>query len=122
MRIAVASEGLEVSPHFASYSSLMCYTVNRGVIVECQNMPNPGLPMNKLVPLLSELGISTFIVGAIEYDVANQLCGADIEVVAGARGSARVVVEAYLSRTLIGTDELCHADWDTEEDLNAVQA
>ena len=32
MRIAVASEGLEVSPHAGHCSSFMCYTVNLSLI------------------------------------------------------------------------------------------
>ena len=38
MRIAVASEGLEVAPRFRQCASYMCYRVERGIIVECQNL------------------------------------------------------------------------------------
>ena len=41
MRIAVASEGLAVSPYFGHCASFTCYRIERGIIVECQNMPNP---------------------------------------------------------------------------------
>lgn len=120
MRIAVASEGLEVSPYFGQCASYMCYTVERGVIVECQNMPNPRIPLVELVRLLHELDVRTLIVGRIEYDAADLLCHSDIEVVAGAKGSAREVVQAYLTRTLIGVDELCHLsdEADLEDDPN----
>ena len=110
MRIAVASEGLEVAPRFRQCASYMCYRVDRGIIVECQNLPNPGLAAPKLVALLVEMGVDTLIVGAIDYDVANVFCHAGIEVIAGAHGSAREVVQAYLTRTLTGVDELCHLD------------
>ena len=97
MRIAVASEGLEVAPRFRQCASYMCYRVDRGIIVECQNLPNPGLAAPKLVALLVEMGVDTLIVGAIDYDVANVFCHAGIEVIAGAHGSAREVVQAYPS-------------------------
>ena len=116
MRIAVASEGLEVAPRFRQCASYMCYRVDRGIIVECQNLPNPGLAAPKLVALLVEIGVDTLIVGAIDYDVANVFCHAGIEVIAGAHGSAREVVQAYLTRTLTGVDELCHLDgWEHED-------
>ena len=36
--------------------------------------------------------------------------------IAGAHGSAREVVQAYLTRTLTGVDELCHLDgWEHED-------
>ena len=61
-------------------------------------------------------GVDTLIVGAIDYDVANVFCHAGIEVIAGAHGSAREVVQAYLTRTLTGVDELCHLDgWEHED-------
>ena len=82
----------------------MCYRVERGIIVECQNLPNPGLAAPKLVALLVEMGVDTLIVGAIDYDVANVFCHAGVEVIAGAHGSAREVVQAYLTRTLTGVD------------------
>ena len=52
--------------------------------------------------------VSTIITGGIDYDFANMLCHAGIEVVAGVEGSAREVLEAYINHTLIGADELCH--------------
>ena len=97
MRIAVASEGLEVAPRFRQCASYMCYRV-------------------ELVALLVEMGVDTLIVGAIDYDVANVFCHAGVEVIAGAHGSAREVVQAYLTRTLTGVDELCHLDgWEHED-------
>lgn len=121
MRIAVASEGLEVSPYFGQCSSYMCYTIQRGIIVECQNMPNPGLPLNKLVSLLHDFDVRTLIVGCIDYDTAHVLCREDIEVVAGASGSARDVVQAYLTRTLTGVDDLCHID-EHGDDFDRIEA
>lgn len=108
MRIAVASDGLEVAPYFASTTSFMCYTVTRGIITECQNMPNPALPLEQLVELFLELGIDVLIVGRIEYNIANRLCRASIEVVAGANGNAADVARGYLTKTLTGVEEVCH--------------
>lgn len=108
MRIAVASDGLEVAPYFASTTSFMCYTVTRGIITECQNMPNPALPLEQLVELFLELGIDVLIVGRIEYNIANRLCRAGIEVVAGANGNAADVARGYLTKTLTGVEEVCH--------------
>lgn len=108
MRIAVASEGLEVSPHAGHCSGFMCYTVDRGVITECQNLPNPGLPGPALAEMFQEVGVDALVCGGIEMDMANALCHAGIDVVAGTAGSTRSVAEAYVNHTLIGAEELCH--------------
>ncbi|MEA5019522.1 MAG: NifB/NifX family molybdenum-iron cluster-binding protein [Gordonibacter sp.] len=119
MRIAVASEGLEVAPRFGQCSSYMCYNVECGVIVDCQNMPNPGMPAQKLASLFDEFGVDVLIVNTIEYDVANVFCRAGIEVIAKAHGTAREVAQSYLTRTLTGVDDLCHIDYELDEEIES---
>lgn len=116
MRIAVASMGLEVAPRFEQCESFMCYTVNHGVIAECQNMPNPVFAPSETSALLRGLEVGTLIVGLINVEVARVFCSDGVEVVAGASGAARTVVEQYLTRTLIGVDEMCHGDDDPDSD------
>ena len=97
MIIIVACEGLGVSPHAVHCASFMCYTVERGIIADCRNLPNPGLSAEDTTQMFIDLGVSTIIAGGIDYDFANML-----------EGSAREVLEAYINHTLIGADELCH--------------
>lgn len=118
MRIAVASEGLDVSPHFGHCASFTCYKIECGIITECQNMPNPHQGARRLAPLLRELDVRVLITGIIEREAVEALQAADIEVAANRSGSARAAAEAYLAHTLIGEDEW-HGD---EADLNAVEA
>lgn len=120
MRIAVASSGLNVASRFEQAESYTFYLVERGIIVECQNMPNPGRSYAEVASMLTSIDCSVIIVGAIPIDIARVFCRANIEVVAGASGSAREVVEQYLTRTLIGVDEMCHdGDPECEGDLAA---
>ncbi len=115
MRIAVASLGLDVSPRFEYAEGYTCYNVDRGIIVDCQNMPIPKTPYADTAQLLRNIGVSALIVGAIPIDIANVFCRSNIEVVAGATGSARGVAEQYLTKTLTGIDEVCSWDEDQEE-------
>lgn len=117
MRIAVASEGLDVSAYFRHCASFTCYKIECGIIVECQNMPNPHQPAPQLASVLRELDVSVLITGTIERENAEALRAADIEVVANQTGSARAAAEAHLARTLIGTDE-----WHNDEEDAAVEA
>ena len=121
MRIAVASEGLAVSPYFGHCASFTCYRIERGIIVECQNMPNPHQTPARIAAVLRELdgaGFAVIITGIIERDAVEALQAADIEVVSNQAGSARDAAEAYLAHTLIGTDEW-HND---EEVLGAIES
>lgn len=110
MRIAVASTGLDVAWRFDVADSFTFYTVNLGIISDCQCMPSLDLPLEKLAATLKELDVTALICGAINVDSAEVFCKADIEVVAGAQGAARELVEQYLTRTLIGVDEMCRDD------------
>lgn len=118
MRIAVASEGLGVAPYFRHCASFTCYKIECGIIVECQNMPNPHREPAQLAAVLRELGVSALITGTIERNAVDALRAVDIEVVANQTGSARDAAEAYLADTLIGGDE-----WHNDEDgINALEA
>ena len=108
MKIIVACEGLGVSPHAVHCASFMCYTVERGIIADCRNLPNPGLSAEDTTQMFIDLGVSTIITGGIDYDFANMLCHCGIEVVAGVEGTAREVLESDINHTRIGADELCH--------------
>ena len=63
MKIIVACEGLGVSPHAVHCASFMCYTVERGIIADCRNLPNPGLSAEDTAQMFIDLGVSTIITG-----------------------------------------------------------
>ena len=94
-----------VRPYFGHCASFTCYKIERGIIVECQNMPNPHQSPARIAAVLRELDVTAVITGIIERDAVEALEAADIEVVANQEGSARDAAEAYLAHTLIGADE-----------------
>lgn len=105
MRIAVASKGLGVSPTFGHCASFTCYKIERGVITECQNMPNPLIPANQLAAMFRELDVSVLLVGLIEREVADSLRAVGIDVISNQSGTARGAAQTYLARTLTGADD-----------------
>ncbi|MEY8562900.1 NifB/NifX family molybdenum-iron cluster-binding protein [Eggerthellaceae bacterium 3-80] len=103
MRIAVASDGLNVSVHSGRCASYMCYTVERGVITECQNLPNPCLPPASTAELLASLGIDLFFANTIDPNIRQALEQSGIEVVSGMHGSARESVECFITDMMNGS-------------------
>ena len=116
MRIAIACEGLHVAPRYEYCESYMCYTVDPGIIVDCQNMPSPGVNYHEIATTLYEIGVRVLIVGEIDASVAELFCAQDIDVVAGAQGDARRLADQYLTDKLIGVDELCNDDDEGDDD------
>ena len=103
MKIAVACDGLRTSSHAARCGSFMCYTVNKGVITDCRNLPNMGVTSHEAAQLVSSLGFDAIITKGIDMDMAEELCASGIEVVAGVDGTSREVVESYVTETLMGS-------------------
>lgn len=120
MKVAVACDGLGVSAHAARCDSYMCYAVSKGTITECRNLPNMASNSHDAAQLIIDLGFDTIISGGIDMDMANELCAANVEVVAGVSGTAREVMDAYLSNTLMGEAmELCQVSQADEADIDA---
>lgn len=128
MKVAVACDGLVASSHAAQCDSFMCYTVERGIISDCRNLPNSGITSHESARLIIGLGFDALITSGIDIDMANELCAAGVEVVAGVTGTAREVAQAYISHTLMGAMSLCHVDEadvedeEAEEDIEAAFA
>lgn len=100
----------------------MCYTVDKGVITDCRNLPNMGVTSHEAAQLISGLKFDAIITRGIDMDMAEELCSSGVEVVAGVEGTSREVVESYVTETLLGAVSLCHVhgDEDDEEDVDAV--
>lgn len=114
MRIAVACSGLDVAYRFDHAENFTLYTVTNGIIVECQSLPYPSVPQPAIVDFFKSMDVVALICNTINIEDARYYCNADIEVVAAVSGIARTAVEQYLTKTLIGADEMCH--WDDDDD------
>ena len=112
MRVAVASDGFNVARRFDFAESFTFYTVDRGIITACQSIPNPRMAPEKMVATMKDLGVGVLICGLINIDEARAYCSQSIEVIAGASGDVKQVVTDYLSKTLIGVDEMCDDEFE----------
>lgn len=106
MRIVVAVDGLVVARQFEQCSCLTIYTVINGIITACQSVPNPGPPYDSLANCLASLDAAAILVGSLYPETAAAFRAVGIDVVGGEVGIAREAVDRYLTRTLIGADEL----------------
>ena len=102
MKIAVACNGLDLSAHAAQCDSFLCYTVEKGIVTDCRNLPNMHDTSREAAELVTAVGFDTIITGGIDMDMADALCDAGVEVVAGAKDTPREALDAYLAHTLMG--------------------
>ena len=121
MRIAVASDGLDVSLHGNRCESYMCYTVERGILRECQNTPNPCLSPELTAELFKQIGVSVFIVHVLDPSFREAFESAGIEVVTGSSGPTNRAVERFLATLFLGADML-DDDLSPNDDLDLAEA
>ena len=107
MKIAVASSGLEVSPHLESSTNYNCFTIAQGMIMDYRNLPLLDHQALATIDLLSELKFDTLIVGCVKSTNRAYIDSKGIEVVCSAQGDAKTVVENYLSEEFIEDDSFC---------------
>ncbi len=97
MKIAVASEGLEVSSHFGCCTNFNYYEVEDNRLVDSRNLPSQGHLCGSQANFLRQIGAKVLLCGAISDKDCESMQQAGITVVTGASGKAIAAAEAYLN-------------------------
>lgn len=96
MRIAVASEGLDVSNHFGCCTNFNYYKVENNALVDSRNLPSQGHLCGSQANFLRQLEVGVLICGTISQKDIESMNAAGIEVVTGASGRAIDAANNYL--------------------------
>jgi len=107
MKIAVACEKDMVTEHFGHCENFNIYVVEDYKIVGSKSIPNPGHRPGFLPNFLNDLGVNVIISGGMGGGAIDIFNEKGIEVILGASGNAKAVVEAYLQGSLKSTGSVC---------------
>ena len=108
MRIAVASEGKNVTEHFGHCEGFIVFDTENGAIVQEEMVPNPGHRPGFLPNFLADRGVEVIISGGMGGGAIDIFNERGVEVIVGASGLAGVAVENYLKGELKTTGSVCH--------------
>ena len=108
MRIAVASEGKNVTQHFGHCEGFLIYDAENGEILKEEMVLNPGHKPGFLPNFLADRGVKVIISGGMGGGAIDIFNERDVEVIVGASGVARNAVESYLKGELVTTGSVCH--------------
>ena len=108
MRIAVASEGKNVTEHFGHCEGFLIYDAENGEILKEEMVLNPGHKPGFLPNFLADRGVKVIISGGMGGGAIDIFNERDVEVIVGASGVARKAVESYLRRELESTGSVRH--------------
>ncbi len=108
MKIAVAAMGKSVAGHFGHCETFIIYETENNAIVSENPIPNPGHRPGFLPNFLGDMGVEVIISGGMGGGAVEIFNERNIEVIVGAQGDAREVVESYLRGELVSTGSICH--------------
>lgn len=106
-KIAIATDGNQVSAHFGRCESYVVATVEDGRIASQTRVPNPGHEPGRLPRLMQELGVACLITGGIGPRAVEMLAESGIEVLAGVSGSLDDVLNDFAAGRLIRSENPC---------------
>ena len=108
MRIAVASNGTQVTGHFGHCENFIFFDVEDGKIVKEESVANPGHKPGFLPNFLADNGAEVVISGGMGGGAVEIFNERNVEVIIGAEGDSRESVEMYLAGQLKSTGSVCH--------------
>lgn len=109
MKLAVATEGKQVSAHFGRCPSYTIVDIKDGQIVSKQRIPNPGHEPGFLPGYLAQRGVRCVIAGGAGPRAKSLFGEQGIEIITGVNGDVDNVVEDFMNGTLkTGVDACDH--------------
>ncbi|MFT5875125.1 MAG: putative Fe-Mo cluster-binding NifX family protein [Clostridium sp.] len=107
MKIAIASDGKNVSGHFGFCEGFTIYEVENDKTVSKSFTANPGHKPGFLPVFLKELNVNLIIAGGMGGTAQNLFNEKGIEVVVGAKGLSEDVLQKYINGELKSTGSVC---------------
>lgn len=107
MKIAIASEGKNVSGHFGHCEGFTIYNVNENKEVSEEFVANPGHRPGFLPVFLKDLNVNLIIAGGMGETAQELFKQNGIEVIVGASGLCENIIEKYLKGELKSTGSVC---------------
>ncbi len=108
IRIAVASEGKNVTEHFGHCPAFTIFDAENGAIVREETVPNPGHKPGFLPNFLADRGVNVIVSGGMGGGAVEIFNERNVEVIMGASGDAKAAAEAYLRGELKSAGSVCH--------------
>ena len=107
MRIAISTDGGNVSAHFGRCPSFTIIDIEDGKVTGREEISNPGHHPGFLPQFLHEKGVNCIIAGGMGQNAVNLFAQQNIETVVGISGNISEVIDKILKGTLEGGESLC---------------
>lgn len=106
-RIAVASDGKDVSQHFGHCEGFTLAVIEENQVSKVEFEPNPGHKPGFLPKFLAEKRVEVIISGGMGGSAINIFNDNNIDVITGASGNVSKVIDDYLKGELTSNGSPC---------------
>jgi predicted Fe-Mo cluster-binding NifX family protein len=107
MRIAISTDGDNVSAHFGRCPSFTIVDIDNGTIKKKEVIENPGHQPGVIPQFLHKRGVDCIVAGGMGIRAQGFFAEAGIQTVLGASGSINEVIEKLQKGTLESGESLC---------------
>lgn len=107
MKVGVACDGQEVSPHFGRCEKFIIAEIDQGEVQLVELLPNPGHEPGLLPALMQEKGVECVLTGGAGPRAINLFNQVGIELVGGVSGDPLVALQALALGRLTEGESTC---------------
>lgn len=108
MRLAIATDGKNVSEHFGHCEGFQLYQIEDGKIIQSKFVKNPGHKKGFLPAFLADIGVSAIISGGMGKGAIDIFNERGIDIFTGAQGENDDIAKSFADGTLVSTGSICH--------------
>jgi len=107
MKLAISTEGNNVSAHFGRCPTYTIVEIDEGQVKKREEIENPGHSPGFLPNYLSDMGVSCVIAGGMGSRAQNLFRQKNIEPLIGVQGSIDEVINKFINQELEKGEDLC---------------
>lgn len=107
MKVAISTDGNNVSAHFGRCPSFTIIDFNDGALINREVIANPGHHPGFIPTFLHEKGVTSIIAGGMGTRAKMLFDEMRIETIVGVSGKIEDVIKQILEGTLEGGESLC---------------
>lgn len=107
MKIAISTDGEQVSAHFGRCPSFTILNIEDGKVIKTDEIQNPGHHPGYLPEFFNEMGVNCIIAGGMGGRASELFAQYNIQPILGISGHIQNVISELVSGTLKGGESLC---------------
>jgi predicted Fe-Mo cluster-binding NifX family protein len=107
MKIAIPTEGEEVSLHFGRAPEFTLIEIEEGKVAKREKIANPGHQAGFLPSFLSDSGVTHVVTGGAGQRAQSLFAQYSIELLVGVTGKVDEVIEKIVHGSLEGSESFC---------------